>query len=507
MSEKKIKNTFWRKLQRKVRRFAPVAISTLFAWAPVNATRATSGTSGANTFNKVQKMGGDEKEDKIDSSSKLALVDFKNPNAYKDAIAQISINTEVNSDNPSAVATGNGYFGQHQFGGSANSGYMVRKYLAYALTYSSQEFRESLAKNLLVGTKANKDNVIDNFVASLDEYDAKGSPEKAYLPTNPAYKKLFSIMNISSLNFAKAHKDFGPEAGDRQKMFVYEIYLNLMPVSLKKIIKDYPQVKFGEVHPAVMGSIIAIAVKQGNGARLSAALSEAYYSEIQKRTDENWENNDSIPKKGKRPLAVVCKKSNLVAENAILIGKNILRIYDISGKIKNEDIITDENIRVVVFKANRPKEIKSSRPIITYSTKDTPISIGKIVNNRQWLKNYCSGFSKVYNEAEANLDKIPTLDTYLEMSIILNDPNLYNSMEKMHHNEIKEAVIAFTDEPSDKIAFQQRAATDRKKIMNMHNAELATIEVSPKHKRLQPKENTPTEQLIKKIINNNYRNS
>lgn len=452
---KEIKGKIKKGIHRRVVRYAPAALGVLTSWVPVNLANAT-GERSAVSKNNAALIVTPENDGIIrdNTYSKLALAASGNANAYRESIAQISIATEsltTNPKNPAAVATGNGYYGQHQFGASQNSGYMVKKYTAYALANGSEQFRDCIMQNLLTGTKDSKLRLVESFIKSADVYFDRGEPEKAYMPSNPAYQKLFNAMRISPAAFTKVHNDFPQEGFERQKNFIFEVYLNLMPRSLKQTIEKHPRINFEEIHPAVMGSVIAIAVKQGNGARFDNALSALerksdhdFYHKAQAEEEKNFKLfGDELPP----PMTVISRKGPIAPENIVAKGRasnKTLTIYDAKGNLTPEDIITEPGRRVAITKTARPKNAVSEYSIVTYDMSNRKIETNERINTREWLKEYCRGFSKVYLAAEPELDKIPTLDTYMEMSIILNKPQLYDIMQKTDYknNIIQEGTSA-----------------------------------------------------------------
>lgn len=479
-----IKGRINKGIHRRVVRYAPAALGTLTAWLPVSLADASI---PHRIDAKSNSLTTDNPHDDViireNTYNHLALAVDGNIKAYNQSIAQISIATEslsVNPKNPSAVATGNGYYGQHQFGVSASSGYMVKKYTAYALANGSEKFRESIMQNLLIGTKDSKQRLVEAFIASADTYFDRGEPEKAYLPSNRAYQRLFNAININPAAFTKVHNEFPEEGTERQKMFIYEVYLNLMPKSLKQTIVKHPRINFEEIHPAVMGSIIAIAVKQGNGARFDNALTELerisdreFY---QKAHTDEIELHKQLGGDMPAPMTVVSRKGTVTPENIVARDKNakdkVLIVYDSEGKISAEDILCEPGRRVIITKADRPKSAKSDYSIITYDISAQKIATGEKINTAEWLKNYCRGFSKVYQVAARELDKIPTLETYMEMSIILNRPQLYDIMQKLYHRK-KENEFDTTVRLSPDL-FRQKTAQD-KQIMLADNARVDKI--------------------------------
>lgn len=396
----------------KLKKYAPAALLTLASWLPLESARSSAPKDDMRK-NPIENLARTDISDDT-PPMRLAMAEKGRSNAYNETIAQISINTEAgNYSNPAAVATGNGYYGQHQFGVSSNSGYMVRKYIVYALAYGTDEFRKSLSDHLLIGSTEKKNRLIDEFMVSAGKYEDQGKFENAFLPSNPAYKKLFNIMNVNPTNFKAAHKNFAEEGAERQKMFVYTVYLNLMPTSLKQIMKKHPNIAFDEIHPATWGAVIAIAIKQGNGGKFDRALTAL----------EQGAKNKIIP----------------------------------------------------------------------------------TINSDAWLKNYCGkNFRKVYNQAAPMLKKVPTLDTYLEMSIFLRMPELYKKANDFwrYQNPVMQATIAANDGSEKNDAFRLRASQDREKITRLHadnTGVLATNITRQRQNRQGVSKKTLAAQVLKKM--------
>lgn len=396
----------------KLKKYAPAALLTLASWLPLESARSSAPKDDMRK-NPIENLARTDISDDT-PPMRLAMAEKGRSDAYNETIAQISINTEAgNYSNPAAVATGNGYYGQHQFGVSSNSGYMVRKYIAYALAYGTDEFRKSLSDHLLIGSTEKKNRLIDEFMVSAGKYEDQGKFENAFLPSNPAYKKLFNIMNVNPTNFKAAHKNFAEEGAERQKMFVYTVYLNLMPTSLKQIMKKHPNIAFDEIHPATWGAVIAIAIKQGNGGKFDRALTAL----------EQGAKNKIIP----------------------------------------------------------------------------------TINSDAWLKNYCGkNFRKVYNQAAPMLKKVPTLDTYLEMSIFLRMPELYKKANDFwrYQNPVMQATIAANDGSEKNDAFRLRASQDREKITRLHadnTGVLATNITRQRQNRQGVSKKTLAAQVLKKM--------
>lgn len=396
----------------KLKKYAPAALLTLASWLPLESARSSAPKDDMRK-NPIENLARTDISDDT-PPMRLAMAEKGRSDAYNETIAQISINTEAgNYSNPAAVATGNGYYGQHQFGVSSNSGYMVRKYIVYALAYGTDEFRKSLSDHLLIGSTEKKNRLIDEFMVSAGKYEDQGKFENAFLPSNPAYKKLFNIMNVNPTNFKAAHKNFAEEGAERQKMFVYTVYLNLMPTSLKQIMKKHPNIAFDEIHPATWGAVIAIAIKQGNGGKFDRALTAL----------EQGAKNKIIP----------------------------------------------------------------------------------TINSDAWLKNYCGkNFRKVYNQAAPMLKKVPTLDTYLEMSIFLRMPELYKKANDFwrYQNPVMQATIAANDGSEKNDAFRLRASQDREKITRLHadnTGVLATNITRQRQNRQGVSKKTLAAQVLKKM--------
>lgn len=418
-------------IQRILTRAAPIVIGVAgVSWAPVFSSSAeNSGDKDAFNTGVLAK----NHISYGDDAPKLAMAEPSHANAYAQSIGQVSIDTETGDlKNPPSVATGNGYYGQHQFGNSVKNDFCVKKYIAYALINSSPKFKKSLCDNLLSGKQAYKDKLIDDFAASLDKYDAKQKTEFAYLSTNPAYRKLSTIMSVKPTTFTAAHTKFEEEAKRLQSQFVYEIYLQQMPNSLKNTIAANPQIKFESIRPAVMASIVAIAVKQGNGSRFKKAMEKATFAAYQLQAQRCWEADTSSNKSKEAPLTVACKTGDLNKDNIAVIGKTV-RIYDTENSgIKSRDILVPSEYHVMMVRGPKPKNVTDSREVMTFNTQKDAADIAEIVNNKDWLKDYCGSFKAVYNKAVSQIDKIPTLDTYYEMSIILNKPGLYKIAEDYH---------------------------------------------------------------------------
>lgn len=435
------------KIQKILKRAAPViiSVSSAMTWFPVY-TSSAEALRSQNTDN--TEAHADKPLSYHDDKTKLALAESGSANAYSQSIGQISIETETGDlPNPPAAATGNGYYGQHQFGNSSVNDFCVRKYIAFALVNGSPEFKKSLCDNLLNGGLKLKESLIDKFAASLEKYDSKQQYEKAYFSSNPAYKNLFSIMNVTPATFTKAHenKDFADEAQRLQSRFVYEVYLQQMSISLKSTIAQNPQIKFESIHPAVMSSVLAIAIKKGNGGRFKSEMEKATIAAYQQQALKKWEADTSVQKNGKKPLVIACRTGDLDAENIAVIGKNI-RIYDGGNSgLKPKDILTTAGYKVSVIKGTKPKSISTPADIVTFNMQKDKIDIAPIVNNEEWLKNYCGTYKTVFNKAVKQLDKVPTLETYYEMSLILNQPGLYKMAQDYYQQNKPSSTLAFND--------------------------------------------------------------
>lgn len=464
------------KIQRRVIRYAPAALGLLTTWMPVNASSSTGNNISKNN---IEVLANKERDSEADNRLALASPDVAN--AYNKSIADVSISTEAGDfTNPTAVATGNGYYGQHQLGNSANSAFMVRKYIAYTLVYGSPDFQQSVKENLMVGTNEAKNRLIEAMGVSLEKYANDNASENAFMASNPSYKHLFNAMKVSPTAFSKVHNEHHIEGAELQKMFIFQVYLNLMPKSLKNTMAANPRINFAEIHPAVWGSVIAIAVKQGNGSRFAAALSgmehtadRDLYAEIQAKELSKFEK---AAKNGSQPLVVLCHAGELNPNNMIAKGTNdkdkVLIIYDKEGRITPQDITTEPGRRVIVTKAEKPADAKSNRSLNIHDISNQKVNIGKIMNNTKWLKSYCGSFSKVYNSAKTDLHKIPTLDTYYELSIILNKPQLYEMMLKsLRKGPDSEETLAALQTKNIKENMKMLAVADATFVNKQKNAE------------------------------------
>ena len=359
----------------------------------------------------------------------------------------ISVKTEVYPvANPAATATGNGYYGQHQFGSTASSDFAVKKYLAYAMINSSPAFRNAIAKNLMVGTPSQKDRLIDNFEASTHKY---AKIEKAYYSANKAYAALAKNMRVTPAAFTKAMNAAPKEAQDTQGMFIYEIYLYQMNNGFDDIQKKHSRIDFSRIHPAVLGSAIAIAVKIGNGQKFNAALNildrdlekgdKDALNFVQKKIDASWKRGiEEDVKKGKittqeanvlaqyKTEAIVDRSGKLSENNVRIDGQQII-VYDPSGSIDKSMILAGAGRIVTVVRTKAPKldDTQMHKPVqIVDRSKAKPDYA--LVNNPKWLQDYCGAkFAKVYKAAAPLLDKIPTMSTIYELSVILRSPDLY----------------------------------------------------------------------------------
>ncbi|MCM1224254.1 MAG: hypothetical protein NC548_58360, partial [Lachnospiraceae bacterium] len=451
-------------------RYAPRALSLLFVASPAMQVQPSPQQSPNEEITHSISLNVTQ----ANTDELLALAQPGTEKAFDKSLAYASIATEslgVDPKNPAAVATGNGYFGQHQFGGSAASDFMVKKYIAYALINGSEEFKQSLKNNLMAGSEANKNKLIQNFISSLGKYDEKGKPEQAFNKANPAYKALAANISVTPAAFKKAHKDFPEEGNLQQKMCVFDLYMHLISRPIQEITKLHPRINMAKIHPAIMGSVVAIAVKQGNGRKFNQALydvekkaNQDFCTAKQKEINESYKDSASNKKP---PLAVSCQKGEILPENIVaqnIEGRTVLTVYDPSGKIKEDDIAAAKevngankirNTEIRVKKAERPKGVKSSREVQVYDLSHSSLDVNKYINTDEWLKNYCGKqFRKVYNVSAPDLDKVPTVDSYYEMSVILRDPELYKQVENMmkkmtepKHNYAYEAPAGNEDIP------------------------------------------------------------
>lgn len=506
MKQKKITNQDG-KIKRTVKKYAPTILGALTSWMPVQLSQAIpdSNKKWNNAALEVTQN---------DTYNQLALAKKGSAKAYNESIAQVSIDTESGTyANPAAVATGNNYYGQHQLGITQNAGYNVQKYIAYALVYASPEFRESLSKNLLNGNPSTKTQLIEAFAASEEKYQALNCPEKAYTFQNNAFQKLFSIINVTPVGFRKAHTNFPEEGKKLQSRFVYEIYLNQMTHSLKKITEQNPQVQFETIHPSVIASVIAIAIKQGNGSRFEKAIHSASYQYYQQKALSLWENDNSSLRSKEAPLAVACRKGALKPDNVIVLGDEILRIYDEDNKgINEKDIITAPGYKIMVIKGKRPTTVHKTSEVVTFDTKIDKIDIRGIVNTQEWLKNYCRKFSSVYKKASQLLNKIPTIDTYYEIAIIFNNPNLYNTLEQFYEKVNNPENTAFFENGGKELnQTQKRLATDFRKLENLYQSTPtnppATMTNTLVEKHRQNTQSQDKAEIIQKIMQNKFQRS
>lgn len=435
------------KIQKILKHAAPLIIgaSSILPWSPVCSGSVKMSKDKNNIEIPAAKPASHNND-----TPKLALADKNSLNAYTQSIGQVSIDTETGDlKAPSTVATGNGYYGQHQLGNSQKNDFCVKKYIAFALIYGSPEFKKSLCDNLLRGSQTTKDKLIDTFAKSLDKYDEQNKPEQAYLSTNPSYKKLSTLMNVAPAAFTKAHKNFTAEAKRLQSQFIYEVYLQQMPTGLKGIIAKNPQIKFESIRPAVMASVIAIAVKQGNGSRFKTAMERATIAAYQLQAKKSWEADTSQNKPEKEPLAIACRTGDLNKENIAVIG-NAIRIYDTENSgLKSKDIIAPAKYQVMIVRGQKPKNVTGNRDVMTFNVKKDIAEISEIVNNEKWLESYCGSFKAVYKKAAPQIDKLPTIDTYYEMSIIFNNPGLYKIAEDSHKQN--NSTVAFSSVLTNKI--------------------------------------------------------
>lgn len=493
------------KINRTIKRYAPAVLGTLTSWMPMHVSQATPDNTGK--WDKVA-------TETVDNNHNLALAETGSANAYNQSIAQVSIDTEAaDFANPAAVATGNGYYGQHQLGVSVNAGYNAQKYVAYALVYGSPEFKKSLADNLLTGTAAGKQRLIDEFAVSLEKFDEQKAPEKAYQLQNKAFQKLFQSIHVTPNAFRKAHADFGDEGKRLQSGFIYDVYLNLMPHNLKTITAQNPQVQFETIHPSILASVIAIAVKKGNGERFEKAINKASYTYYQQQAENQWQNDNTPLKSRQAPLAVASRKGRLSAENVVVLGDKLLRIYDEENSgLKSKDIITAPNYYIMIIRGKKPQGAHSTRDVKTFDTATDKAYIAGIINNKEWLKDYCGSFKNVYNKASSLLDKVPTLDTYYEISTIFNNPDLYHTLEKFYNQGKKEENIAYFNEAQKNYnKQQQRLAADFAKLKNLHLSEapdlppLMAVTAAEKHR--QAETNSDKTAIIRRIMQNKQQRS
>lgn len=527
MAKKAIKQTFW----EKIKKYIPAALVTFTSWLPSETAKPSITQRDSLPKNNIEKLAHNQNKK---SAFYLALADKGSQKAYSKSIAQISIATEsqsINPANPAAVATGNGYYGQHQFGVSSASGYMVKKYIAYALVYGSDEFRKSLSDKLLLGNAAKKEKLIKKFMTSVNSYESKGKLEDAFLPNNPDYKNLFDIMSVDPTRFKAAHKNFAKEGFEQQKMFVYDVYLNLMPTGFNTIVKKHPKIAFDEIHPATWGAVIAIAVKQGNGKKFDAALtklereSKSPLQDYQEKLDKQWKTN----KNGKRPLVVSIKNHKISAENIVAQGEYTkktvkvkdksgkfvnkvkvsdtrqLLVYDPTGKLNKNDIQTSENGRdIVIIHNKKPDTVQSNRNInITTSIRDK-IDVSEL-NTSMWLEEYCgSKFRKVYKEAKPLLDKVPTIDTYYEMSIFLRMPDLYKKVTDFiqHNHQVMPSTIAFHDAMEMSPSLKERTTKDKEKILQLKEMQNSLALTTPSVRKRASVSDNNSLQILKRIKDN-----
>lgn len=417
------------KIKKILRHSAPLVIgaSSFLSWFPVSLGSAEI-LKDKNVEN-IETLA-DKRIFHKENKPLLAIADKNSINAYSQSIGQISINTEAGEfKNPPSIATGNGYYGQYQLGNSYKNDFCVKKYIAFALANSSPELKKSLCDNMLRGNQTTKDKLIEAFASSIDKYDEQQQSEYAYHSTNPAYKKLSAIINVTPTTFIKAHKKFEDEAGRLQSRFIYEVYLQQMSVGIKGIIAQNPQIKFESIRPAVMASVVAIAIKQGNGRRFKNAMEQATISAYQRQANKSWEAGTAYGKTKQEPLAVACRTGDINKENIAVTG-NIIRIYDTDNSgIKSKDILAPEKYQVMVVRGQKPKNVTSSRSVVTFNTQKDAVDIAEIVNTKGWLEKYCGSFKAVYKQAVCQMDKLPTVDTYYELSLIFNKPDLYKIAE------------------------------------------------------------------------------
>lgn len=102
------------------------------------------------------------------------------------------------------------------------------------------------------------------------------------------------------------------------------------------------------------------------------------------------------------------------------------------------------------------------------------------------------------------LKKVPTLDTYLEMSIFLRMPELYKKANDFwrYQNPVMQATIAANDGSEKNDAFRLRASQDREKITRLHadnTGVLATNITRQRQNRQGVSKKTLAAQVLKKM--------
>lgn len=435
---------------QKLKLFSAALATTVATWIPVSSAKPNQSNPEHNPLPKTEVTSLTYTNNPVEEGDLLALASPNDERGYSGRILEISVKTEVYpGSNPAATATGNGYYGQHQFGSTAGSDFAVKKYLAYAMINSSPAFRNAIAKNLMTGTQAQKDRLIDNFEASTQKYADKNQIEKAYYNTNKAYASLAASMRVTPSAFTKAMNASPKEAQDTQGMFIYEIYIYQMNNNFGDMQKKHSRVDFSRIHPAVLGSAIAIAVKTGNGKKFNTALSildrdlekgdKEALSFTQKKIDATWKRSlEADVKNGKitaEEAAVleqykteaIVDRSGRLNEKDIRISGNQITVYDPSGNLEKDMILAGTGKVVSIVKAHAPKldDTKMHKPVqIVDRCKAKPDY--SLINNKTWLKNYCGEkFAKVYKEAAPLIDKLPTMATIYELSVILRMPGLY----------------------------------------------------------------------------------
>ncbi len=462
-NEKKIKSRL-----NKLKYFSTALLTTVATWLPLSSAKSNPSDFGERNPMQTELSNSLDIDSLSETADLLTLASPNDERGFSTRILEISVKTEASPHykNPAATATGNGYYGQHQFGSTSSSDYAVKKYLAYAMVNSSVEFRNAIAQNLMTGTQAQKDKLIDNFEVSTQKYADRNQIEKAYYSANKAYAALANSIQVTPAAFTKAMNAAPKESQDTQGMFIYEIYIYQMNNGFDVIQKKHPRIDFSKIHPAVLGSAIAIAVKIGNGKKFNAALSvleadlekadkEALLS-VQKKIDAAWEKSiQEDLKKGKitaqeaevlsnyKSEAIVDRSGKLDEKNVRLSG-NRITIYDPSGRLDQSMILTAPNHQVSIVREAAPKldDTQMYKPVqIVDRSKAKPNYA--LINNKTWLKNYCGNkFIPVYREAAPLLDKMPTMATIYELSIILRRPQLYEMYQTVKQRPINEKQVA-----------------------------------------------------------------
>lgn len=479
----------------------PVALATTLAtWLPVSSAKPNQ-TSGENSHLPKTEVRNDTYAHNLtEEGDLLALASPNDERGFSSRILDISVKTEVYPiANPAATATGNGYYGQHQFGSTATSDFAVKKYLAYAMINSSPAFRNAIAKNLMVGTQAQKDRLIDNFEISTQKYAEEGQIEKAYYRANKAYAALARNMRVTPAAFTKAMNTLPKEAQDTQGMFLYEIYLYQMNNGFDHIQQSHPRVDFSRIHPAVFGSAIAIAVKKGNGQKFNAALDildrdlekgdKEALNFVQKKIDTSWKRGiEEDLKRGKitaqeanvlaqyKTEAIVDRSGKLNENNVRIEGQQIT-VFDPSGSIDKSMILAAAGRTVTVVRTKAPKldDTKMHKPVqIVDRSKAKPDYT--LINNKQWLQNYCgTKFAKVYKEAAPLLDKMPTMSTIYELSVILRMPALYEMYQTVKGRNQTPNVTVAQNMPDEKTVQEKIVQLREIKHMTMLKENMALL--------------------------------